>query len=107
MEEGFYNERNNAQEIQTRRMNSGMKTLDIIDVREVDEVAAGKIPGGINIPLSLLEFRIHELDKSKEYIIVCRSGARSSRAVLFLEYHGFKAINMSGGMMNWDGEVTI
>lgn len=93
-----------AQEIKTT-MNTGMK-LDIIDVREADEVAAGKIPGSINIPLSLLEFRIHELDKSKEYIIVCRSGARSSRAVQFLEYQGFKAINMFGGMMTWNGEVS-
>ena len=94
-----------AQEIQTA-MNTGMK-LDIIDVREADEVAAGKIPGSINIPLSLLEFRMHELDKSKEYIIACRSGARSSRAVQFLEYHGFNVINMFGGMMTWNGEVAI
>ena len=94
-----------AQEIMTT-MNTGMK-LDIIDVREADEVTAGKIPGSINIPLSLLEFRIHELDKSKEYIIVCRSGARSSRAVQFLEFHGFKAINMFGGMLTWNGEVSI
>ncbi len=94
-----------AQEIKTAMITG--KKLDIIDVREVDEVAAGKIPGSINIPLSLLEFRMHELDKSKEYIIVCRSGARSSRAVQFLEYHGFKTLNMFGGMMTWNGEVAI
>ena len=94
-----------AQEIKTAMITG--KKLDIIDVREVDEVAAGKIPGSINIPLSLLEFRMHELDKSKEYIIVCRSGARSSRAVQFLEYHGFKILNMFGGMMTWNGEVAI
>lgn len=94
-----------AQEIKTA-MNTGMK-LNIIDVREVDEVAAGKIPGSINIPLSLLQFRMHELDKSIEYIIVCRSGARSSRAVQFLEYHGFHVTNLSGGMLTWNGEVAI
>lgn len=36
------------------------KKLDIIDVREVDEVAGGKIPGAVNIRLGLLEFRMHE-----------------------------------------------
>ena len=48
-------------------------TLNILHVREVGEVAAGKIPGEINIkiPLELLEFRMNELDKSKEYIMVC------------------------------------
>ena len=67
-----------AKEIETL-LNEGKK-LNIIDVREVDEVAAGKIPGAINTPLGLVEFRMHELDKSKEYIMVCRSGGRSGRA---------------------------
>lgn len=81
------------------------KEVNLIDVREVDEVAAGKIPGAENIPLGLLEFRMNELDKSKEYIIVCRSGARSGRATQFLESYGFKATNMTGGMLSWRGSV--
>ena len=48
---------------------------------------------------------MHELDKSKEYIMVCRSGARSSRATQFLESYGFKVINMAGGMLAWEGKV--
>jgi rhodanese-related sulfurtransferase len=85
-------------------LNKG-KTLNMIDVREVEEVADGKIPGAINIPLGLLEYRIHELDKAKEYIMVCRSGARSARASQFLEYQGFSVINMTGGMLSWEGKV--
>ncbi|MEH7331771.1 rhodanese-like domain-containing protein [Neobacillus drentensis] len=85
-------------------LNEGKK-LNIIDVREVDEVAAGKIPGTVNIPLGLVEYRMHELDKSKEYIIVCRSGARSGRATQFLKSYGFNVINMTGGMLAWEGKV--
>ncbi|MGG4467509.1 rhodanese-like domain-containing protein [Paenibacillus alvei] len=85
-------------------INEGKK-LNIIDVREVDEVATGKIPGAINIPLGLIEFRMHELDKTIEYIIVCRSGARSGRATQFLEDYGFNVINMPGGMLAWEGKV--
>ncbi|MEH7378939.1 rhodanese-like domain-containing protein [Bacillus sp. JJ1533] len=81
------------------------KTLNIIDVREVDEVATGKIPGAVNIPLGLVEFRMHELDKTKEYVMVCRSGGRSGRASQFLENQGFKVINMEGGMLAWEGSV--
>ena len=81
------------------------KQLNIIDVREVDEVAAGKIPGAINIPLGLLEFRMNELDKNKEYILVCRSGGRSARAAQLLESHGYNVINMTGGMLEWEGPV--
>lgn len=81
------------------------KILNIIDVREVGEVSAGKIPGSINIPLGLLESRMHELDKSKEYIIVCRSGARSGRAVQFLESKGYTAINVKDGILAWKGKI--
>jgi len=84
-------------------LNKG-EQLNIIDVRETDEVAAGKIPGAVNIPLGLVEFRMHELDKSKEYIVVCRSGGRSGRASQFLEGQGFKVINMAGGMLAWEGK---
>ncbi|OLS39362.1 rhodanese [Alkalihalophilus pseudofirmus] len=80
--------------------------LNIIDVRGVDEAAEGKIPGALNIPLGLLEFRMHELVKSKEYIIVCRSGARSGRATQFLSERGYQVTNMVGGMIAWNGEVA-
>jgi rhodanese-related sulfurtransferase len=81
------------------------KELNLIDVREVDEVASGKISGVVNIPLGLLEFRMHELNKTKEYIMICRSGGRSGRASQFLERHGFNVINMKGGMLAWEGKV--
>jgi len=81
------------------------ENLNLLDVREVDEVATGKIPGAVNIPLGLLEFRMHELDKSKEYIMVCRSGGRSGQASQFLDSHGYKVINMAGGMLDWEGNV--
>jgi rhodanese-related sulfurtransferase len=80
-------------------------SLNIIDVREVEEVAAGKIPGAVNIHLGLIEFHMHELDKSTEYIMVCRSGGRSGRAAQFLESRGFQVINMTGGMLAWEGNV--
>ncbi|MCP3030893.1 rhodanese-like domain-containing protein [Halobacillus sp. A1] len=79
--------------------------LNIIDVRETDEVAAGKIPGAVNIPLGLIEFRMNELDKSKGYVMVCRSGGRSGQAAQFLEDQGFNVTNMHGGMMNYEGET--
>ncbi|MFJ7726264.1 rhodanese-like domain-containing protein [Neobacillus sp. NPDC097160] len=92
-----------AKEVE-KLVNEGKK-LNIIDVREVDEVRAGKIPGALNIPLGLVEFRMHELDKSKDYLMVCRSGGRSGRAAQFLESYGFKVINMDGGMLDWKGKV--
>ncbi|MCP3027296.1 rhodanese-like domain-containing protein [Halobacillus sp. A5] len=79
--------------------------VNIIDVRETNEVAAGKIPGALNIPLGLIEPRMNELDKSKEYVLVCRSGGRSSQAAQFLENQGFNVMNMDGGMINYKGKI--
>jgi len=79
------------------------QAISLIDVRETEELAAGKIPGAVNIPLSLLEFRMQDIDKSKEHIMVCRSGNRSGQAVRFLESRGFNVINMDGGMLDWNG----
>ncbi|WIG42690.1 rhodanese-like domain-containing protein [Bacillus toyonensis] len=92
-----------AREVEERLLRN--EEIHVIDVREVEEVREGKIPGVLHIRLGLLEFRMHELDKNNEYIIVCLSGGRSARAVQFLEGYGFQVINMVGGMLAWEGKV--
>lgn len=92
-----------AQEVQEYMENN--KAVSIIDVRETEEVKAGKIPGAVNIPLGLIEFRMQDIDKSQEHIMVCRSGSRSGMATNILENHGYNVTNMDGGMMDWDGPV--
>jgi rhodanese-related sulfurtransferase len=92
-----------AEEVQ-QKLESG-EQLNLIDVREDDEVAQGKIPGAVHIPLGMIQTRMGELDKDKEYILVCRSGGRSTFAGSFLENQGFKVTNMDGGMLTWTGET--
>ncbi|TQR20445.1 rhodanese-like domain-containing protein [Psychrobacillus vulpis] len=87
-----------------QRLEAG-ETLNLIDVREVAEVKVGHIPGIVNIPLGLMEFRMHELDKNKPYIMICRSSGRSGQATAFLEEQGYDVTNMVGGMLNWEGDV--
>jgi len=87
-----------------RKLTNGV-VLNIIDVRETEEVAEGKIPGAVNIPLGLIEFRKQDLDRSKEYVLVCRSGGRSGRAAEYLEGQGYRVINMTGGMLAWEGKT--
>ncbi|MCG7343262.1 rhodanese-like domain-containing protein [Sporosarcina sp. ACRSL] len=79
--------------------------LALIDVREDEEVAQGMIPGAVHIPLGELPDRLDELDQSKSYIIICRSGGRSGNATEFLEAKGYDATNMVGGMLDWQGDV--
>ena len=50
---------------------------------------------------------VKDLDKSKEYFMYCRSGARSGNACVYMESLGFtKTYNLAGGILNWPfGEV--
>lgn len=91
---------------QVQELVESKQPINLIDVRETNEVAAGKISGAVNIPLGLLEFRMSELDKSQEYIMVCRSGGRSGQATRFLENQGYAVTNMDGGMLDWNGETN-
>ncbi|MBE3595176.1 MAG: rhodanese-like domain-containing protein [Candidatus Carbobacillus altaicus] len=87
------------------RLEAG-EDIVILDVREAMEVAMGKIPGAKHIPLSELPQRIHEIERDKETILVCRSGNRSHFAAEFLQQNGFPNVkNMLGGMISWDGDI--
>ncbi|WP_027416610.1 rhodanese-like domain-containing protein [Aneurinibacillus terranovensis] len=87
------------------RLEAGEK-MNIIDVRENHEVAAGKIPSAKHIRLSDIPHRINEIDPNIETVIVCRSGGRSARACQFLILQGYtKVKNMIGGMSAWTGRT--
>lgn len=80
--------------------------VNVIDVRELEEVKEGKIPQAKHISLSTLPVRLYEFDPQQEYVMVCRSGARSERACELLQSNGYRVINMVGGMSNWEGPVA-
>jgi len=74
----------------------------LLDVREVDEWAAGHAPGSVNLPLS----RLHpdRLPEASRLLCVCRSGARSGRVVAALRNAGYEAVNVAGGMNAWQAD---
>ncbi len=79
--------------------------LQIVDVREAEEYAAGHIPGALLIPLGELEERMHELCPHTDVVVVCLTGNRSAQATRRLVEEGFRAKNLKGGMVHWQGEV--
>jgi len=69
----------------------------LIDVRLVDEVVLGTIPGAKNIPLEDLREALETFSKEKEYLIFCQVGLRGYLACRVLSQHGIKCRNLAGG----------
>jgi NADPH-dependent 2,4-dienoyl-CoA reductase/sulfur reductase-like enzyme/rhodanese-related sulfurtransferase len=75
-------------------------TRFLLDVREPVETAAEHGPkAALNIPVGQLRARLHELPRDREIHVFCRSGQRSYIATRILLQNGFKAKNVSGGML--------
>lgn len=72
--------------------------LSLVDVREVEEFETLHLEGAQNLPLSQLADTYEQLDKEQLHYVICKSGMRSARACQFLEEHGYKVINVQGGM---------
>ncbi|AMN46093.1 hypothetical protein ACG33_03005 [Steroidobacter denitrificans] len=79
--------------------------LTLLDVREEWELQIAPVPGAIHIPMDQIIDRIGELDRSRETIILCRSGRRSLDVAKFLQQNGFQAVNLAGGVLAWSRDV--
>jgi NADPH-dependent 2,4-dienoyl-CoA reductase/sulfur reductase-like enzyme/rhodanese-related sulfurtransferase len=72
----------------------------LLDVRNPPELAVEHVPGAVNIPLPELRARLSELPKDREIHVICRSAQRAYYATRILLQNGFKARNLSGGMLS-------
>ncbi len=79
----------------------------ILDVRTSEEVADGYIENAINIDFYSKTFRneLDNLDKNKTYLIYCRSGSRSGKALDIMTELNFREVyNISDGIIAWKAE---
>jgi NADPH-dependent 2,4-dienoyl-CoA reductase/sulfur reductase-like enzyme/rhodanese-related sulfurtransferase len=79
----------------------------LLDVREPAELAVESAPGAVNIPLGQLRARLGELPRDREIQVLCRSGQRAYSATRILLQNGFKARNISGGMLARDHTLLL
>lgn len=91
---------------ETKTFLSNNPNVLVLDVRTAEEFSSptGHLENATLIPVQELEQRIGELQqhKSKPIVVYCRTGGRSARASDLLTKQGFTAINMVGGIMDWN-----
>jgi rhodanese-related sulfurtransferase len=83
-------------------------TVVLLDVRTPEEFTSetGHLARALLIPVQELDNRLGELTgyRDRTIIVYCRTGHRSTRATEILQSHGFKAMNMEGGITRWQAE---
>jgi sulfur-carrier protein adenylyltransferase/sulfurtransferase len=88
------------------RLSGGDDSFDLIDVREPYEWAIARIDGARLIPLGQVPKSLSSLDKTREIVVMCRSGVRSADAVRFMQSQGFARVrNLAGGILRWSSDV--
>src|SRR5574340_236088 len=82
---------------------SALADLQVVDVRNPGEVAAGTIPNAIPIPVGQLPSRLSELDPAKPTVVYCAGGYRSSVAASLLRHNGCADVSdILGGYGAWE-----
>ena len=82
---------------------SGGEQIVVIDVREPEEFARGKIPGAYTIPRGVLEMQLDgRLPRESTVVLYCGAGGRSALAAKSLADMGYEKVeNLQGGWGAW------
>jgi glyoxylase-like metal-dependent hydrolase (beta-lactamase superfamily II)/rhodanese-related sulfurtransferase len=78
-------------------------TIDVLDVREVDERDSGYIAGSRHVPYRLLPSLCDGLDKERPVATICQTGSRAAIAASVLAARGIEARPvLAGGVPDWE-----
>ena len=93
---------------QTRKLireRGGKPGFVILDVRTPEEFAGWHLPDAVNLDIQARDFltRLEGLDRGESYLVYCRSGNRSAKAVQAMEQMEFPRVyHMREGMIGWE-----
>lgn len=93
-------------EITPQELSGKLARVTVIDVREPAEFEAGHLPGAINIPRGLLEFKVDAhprvSDRTCSIVLQCQGGGRSALATVAMQQLGYQdVVNLAGGFAAW------
>lgn len=85
------------------------KNTFVLDVRTPEEYKSGFIGNAVNYDvMDSVAFinTISSLDKNKKYLLYCKSGRRSGKALVMMKNMGFRKVHhLKGGVSEWNGEL--
>lgn len=102
------NDTNNIDSSSFEKLIRNDKNAIVLDVRTEQENFEVRIPKSVLIDFYKPNFlhKIEELNKTKTYLVYCRSGRRSYTACKKMKQLGFESIfNLKSGIIGWTGKV--
>jgi rhodanese-related sulfurtransferase len=75
--------------------------LTVLDVREPMEWVHGHVAGSVHIPMGEVPARLEDVPDG-QVLVVCKVGARSARVAAYLVQQGRDAVNLDGGLLDWE-----
>ncbi|MDH5476421.1 MAG: rhodanese-like domain-containing protein [Cyclobacteriaceae bacterium] len=90
------------QHFKTLKLASDAIVLDVRNRKEQFE--EGQISGNVILEMGTQYFHdeLEQLDKSKRYLVYCRSGNRSLQVCQQMDYMGFEEVySLNGGIIKW------
>jgi rhodanese-related sulfurtransferase len=78
--------------------------VQLVDVREVREVEAGRLAGSRHIGMGELAQQASTLDRERPILFYCRVGGRSTMAATAFRQAGYQAYSLTGGLMEWHAQ---
>jgi rhodanese-related sulfurtransferase/DNA-binding transcriptional ArsR family regulator len=101
----YLHDRNLLQPINFTELRQRLVEGDVIllDVRPMEEYAAGHLPGALSIPVTELQARLPELPREKEIVAYCRGPycVFADEAVALLQTNGYTARRLEQGFPDW------
>lgn len=94
-------------EVSLDQSEEAIKQADLlVDVREADEFHAGHIPGAINIPRGILEFKLTNdpalENRGLNMVIYCKNSGRSALSAKAMQEMGYLHVqSIAGGIDAW------
>lgn len=95
-------------EVSAGELDSRLRAADppvVLDVREPWERDIARLNGTLDIPMGEISARLAELPRDRDIVVMCRSGGRSSRVADYLHQMGYRAANLTGGILAWARDV--
>ncbi len=96
---------------EVRELLEGGEDVRIVDIRDEESFARGRIPGSENLPFDRLPSRVTELDGADRIVTVCPHGIASVQAArLIASYEGAadaRVESLAGGLEEWAEEYEI